>query len=73
MSMESCLIRDCRTGEECNARACRNCGWNPEEMARRNRMIALRGLRMGSDGLHRLVLRPVKKGGHSNGTVADQR
>ena len=63
MSVENCMIADARASKNCCGHACRNCGWNPEVAARRNRQLEISGLRMGSNGLYRLVIRPIKKGG----------
>lgn len=68
MSCE-CMIAGARNAD-CNGKDCERCGWNPAEAARRNRTIEIKGLRMGSDGLRRLVIRPIKRGGHSG--VANQ-
>lgn len=63
MSVENCLIKDCRASKNCCGHACKTCGWNPEELARRQRYLTYRGLRVCSDGLMRLVMPAVKKGG----------
>lgn len=72
MTFEDCLIKDCRADKNCSGHACKNCGWNPEVLARRNRQMEVSGLRKGSDGLFRLVIRPIKRGGSNHGSVADQ-
>ena len=72
MSIENCMIKDCRASEGCSGHACKNCGWNPKVAARRNRQMEIRGLQTGSDGLRRLVIRSVKRGGNNHGSVAGQ-
>lgn len=70
MSVENCMIKGCRASKGCSGHACKSCGWNPEVAARRNRQLEIRGMQTGSDGLRRLVIRPIRAGGRSNGGVA---
>lgn len=73
MSVENCLIKECRASNECSEYACKTCGWNPEVAAQRNRQMQMTGLKLGRDGMRRLVLRPMKRGGSSGGCVAGNR
>lgn len=70
MSVENCMIADARASKNCCGHACRNCGWNPEVAARRNRQLEIKGLQKGSDGMLRLVIRPIKTGGQRHDGVA---
>ena len=45
-----------QTHPQCKAGECPGCGWHPEEIKRREKLLETYGLTLCEDGLHRLIL-----------------
>lgn len=54
--IKQCMIKECRSGDKCREKDCKNCGWNPKEAERRNRILSAHGLTVCQDGCARLMI-----------------
>lgn len=54
------LTETAKAEAKCSPWKCYCCGWNADEMARRNRQIKAEGLTLCEDGLERLIIHGAK-------------
>lgn len=47
---------DPEKGEMCRATECESCRWNPEEAARREKLLRTEGFTLCADGTKRLII-----------------
>lgn len=55
-AMPGCTLGTMRASG-CVGHTCDGCGWDADEIARRNKLLARYGLTKGPDGLSRLIIR----------------
>lgn len=55
-AMPGCTLGKMRASG-CIGSTCDGCGWNQDEIAHRNKLLARNGLTEGPDGLRRLIIR----------------
>lgn len=62
------MEKKCDIHEVCDYN-CKNCGHNPAEVERRKHLIETYGLKIGKDGLARLI---IKKKGNEDGQIVNE-